>query len=133
MNSRYPQVAAQANHACEYCHAPEWVFNFPLEVEHIVPVCRGRLNELNNLALSCRSCNLRKGTHTQFLDPITKREVSLFHPRTMQWHNHFSVNSGTGEIEGKTAIGRGTVLVLQINSANQLKARKLWVKLGLFP
>ena len=29
MNPRYPQVALRALHRCEYCHAPESVFNFP--------------------------------------------------------------------------------------------------------
>lgn len=37
MNPRYASVAARAGHRCEYCHAPEAVFNFPFEVEHVVP------------------------------------------------------------------------------------------------
>jgi len=35
MNSFYTLVADRAAHRCEYCHAPELVFNFPFEVEHI--------------------------------------------------------------------------------------------------
>jgi phenylacetate-coenzyme A ligase PaaK-like adenylate-forming protein len=31
MNPHYPQVALRAGHRCEYCHAPEAVFNLPLE------------------------------------------------------------------------------------------------------
>jgi hypothetical protein len=34
MNSFYTLVADRAAHRCEYCHAPELVFNFPFEVEH---------------------------------------------------------------------------------------------------
>ncbi len=30
MNPHYTQVALMAGHRCEYCHAPEAVFNLPL-------------------------------------------------------------------------------------------------------
>lgn len=40
MNPYYGAIAERANHRCEYCHAPELVFNFPFEVEHIIPICR---------------------------------------------------------------------------------------------
>ncbi|MBC7854323.1 MAG: HNH endonuclease [Pirellulaceae bacterium] len=60
MNAAYAAVARRAEHRCEYCHAPEVVFNFPLEVEHIVPPQRGGSGELDNLALACRACNLFK-------------------------------------------------------------------------
>ena len=59
MNPFYNLVADRAAHRCEYCHAPELVFNFPFEVEHIVPICRGGEAAEYNLALACRSCNLR--------------------------------------------------------------------------
>lgn len=60
MNSNYPQVAARAEHRCEYCHAPEIVFHFPFEVEHVIPTSKGRDDNAQNLALACRSCNLYK-------------------------------------------------------------------------
>ena len=34
MNPHYPLVAQRAAHHCEYCRAPEAVFNFAFEVEH---------------------------------------------------------------------------------------------------
>ena len=37
MNPQYAEVARRAGHRCEYCHAPEVIFNFPFEVEHILP------------------------------------------------------------------------------------------------
>jgi hypothetical protein len=37
MNALYPLVAARAEHRCEFCRAPEIIFNFRFEVEHIVP------------------------------------------------------------------------------------------------
>jgi hypothetical protein len=35
MNPHYPQVAFRAGHRCEYCHAPEAVFNLSLEVDRL--------------------------------------------------------------------------------------------------
>ncbi|MGM3306506.1 HNH endonuclease [Anabaena sp. WFMT] len=54
MNPFYHLVADRAFHRCEYCHAPELVFNFPFEVEHIFPTSRGGVNVEINLALACR-------------------------------------------------------------------------------
>jgi hypothetical protein len=45
MNPHYRVVAQRAGHRCEYCRAPEAVFNFPFEVEHICeskPAAKGR-------------------------------------------------------------------------------------------
>ncbi|MEM9220237.1 MAG: HNH endonuclease [Cyanobacteria bacterium P01_F01_bin.150] len=58
MNVHYQTVAQRANHQFEYCKAPELVFNFPFEVEHIVPICLSGSDDVSNLALACRSCNL---------------------------------------------------------------------------
>ena len=63
MNPHYTQVALRAGHRCEYCHAPEAVFNLPLEVEHIVPAARGGEDIAANWTLACRACNLYKATH----------------------------------------------------------------------
>src|SRR5262249_45421276 len=50
----YPSIAGRAGHRCEYCRAPEAIFNFPFEVEHIIPVSRGGSDDPSNLAPSCR-------------------------------------------------------------------------------
>jgi pyruvate-formate lyase-activating enzyme len=34
---QYTLVAKRAKHRCEYCHAPEIIFNLAFEVDHIVP------------------------------------------------------------------------------------------------
>jgi HNH endonuclease len=60
VNPLYPVVAERAVYRCEYCHAPEVVFNFPFEVEHILPQARGGTDALDNLALACHACNLFK-------------------------------------------------------------------------
>ncbi len=132
MNPFYKVVAERAQHRCEYCHAPEIVFNFPFEVEHIIPKSKSGSDELANLALSCRSCNLRKG------DRITGKLSDgkahpLFHPRQNIWAEHFQVSANSGEILGVTDIGQVTVSSLCMNAPSQLKARQLWLRLGLFP
>ncbi|MCI0694667.1 HNH endonuclease [candidate division KSB1 bacterium] len=81
MNSNYPLVAERAGHRCEYCHAPEAVFNMPFEVEHIIPLAKDGLDEESNWALACRSCNLNKSDHIDGIDPVTQQRVRLFHPR----------------------------------------------------
>ena len=45
---------------CSYCGKT----NIPLEVEHIVPKSRGGTDRMSNLTISCRKCNLEKGTQT---------------------------------------------------------------------
>jgi hypothetical protein len=131
MNPNYPFVSARARHACEYCRAPELVFNLPFEVEHITPQARGGETREDNLALSCRSCNLYKSDHTRAFDELTGREVGLFNPRLDAWREHFSIDEETGEIRGLTESGRATVSRLRINSAAQVSARRQWLLLGL--
>jgi len=133
MNPFYTLVADRAFHRCEYCHAPELVFNFPFEVEHIIPLYRGGANAEFNLALACRSCNLRKGTRISGLDPESNREVRLFHPRQDLWDDHFQVDSDSGTLVAKTPIGRVAIAYLEMNSQAQVTARRLWIRLGLFP
>lgn len=131
MNPHYPLVSARARHACEYCHAPEVVFNLPFEVEHVTPRSRGGGEAEDNLALACRSCNLYKSDYVSAWDEPTGREVRLFNPRRDLWGEHFVVVEETGEIAGLTGAGRATVSRLRINSRAQVEARRQWLRLGL--
>ncbi len=80
MNPLYPLVAQRAGHRCEYCRAPEAIFNFPFEVEHIVPTSRNGSDDESNRALACRSCNLYKSDQVDARDEVTQQVVGLFHP-----------------------------------------------------
>ncbi len=133
MNPHYPLVSHRAGHRCEYCHAPEAIFNFPFEVEHAIPVSKKGVDDESNLALACRACNLHKADHVTGPDQSTEGEVRLFHPRQDAWQEHFQVDRETGSIHGLTPTGRATVARLQMNTAVQLTARKQWMRLGLFP
>jgi HNH endonuclease len=133
MNPRYAQVALRAGHRCEYCRAPEAVFNLHLEVEHIVPVARGGEDAAANWALSCRACNLHKATHVRGSDPESNTVVRLFHPREDLWEDHFQIDPKSGEIVGRTPIGRATAVRLALNSEAQIAARRQWIRLGIYP
>lgn len=66
-------------------------------------------------------------------DPDSDAVVRLFHPREDHWEDCFQVPPESGEIVGRTPIGRATVARLGINSAAQVAARQQWIRLGLFP
>jgi hypothetical protein len=133
MNPLYGAVALRAGHRCEYCRAPEAIFNFPFEVEHIAPVARGGAKSEENSALACRACNLRKAAHVTGIDPESAEETRLFNPREDHWEEHFQFAAKSGAIEGLTPVGRGTVARLELNSEAQVHARLQWLRLGLFP
>lgn len=133
MNPRYEKVARRARHRCEYCHASEVIFNFSFEVEHIIPISREGTDAEDNWALACRSCNLYKSAHINGFDPQEQKTIPLFHLRQQTWDEHFRVDETNGHIEGTTAIGRVTVIRLEMNSRAQRFARQQWMALGLFP
>ena len=54
------QRAIQQN-KCYYCCCE---LNETAHIEHKTPLCRGGSNWIENIALSCPSCNLSKGTKT---------------------------------------------------------------------
>jgi hypothetical protein len=102
------------------------VFNIEFEVEHVVPSVAGGADDLDNLALACRACNLRKGVAVQALDALSGEVVPLFHPRRDQWPEHFRLHLD-GRIEGRTSIGRATVARLAMNRRQAVRARRLWL------
>jgi 5-methylcytosine-specific restriction endonuclease McrA len=116
------EVRSRANNACEYCHLHQ--DDSPLaslHVEHIIPKTHGGSDELDNLALACIDCNLHKGPNLTGIDPETNELTALFHPRQQQWNDHFEW-SGIHLI-GRTATGRTTIRVLNMNSEDQLSLR----------
>lgn len=133
MNPRYRLVAQRAAHCCEYCGAPEALFNFAFEVEHVLPTMRGGRDEASNWALACRSCNLHKSSHTDGLDPESQTSVRLFHPRQDRWSDHFRLDVLNGRLAGLTSIGRATVNRLRMNSPAQVVARSQWSRLQMYP
>ncbi|MEI6390283.1 MAG: HNH endonuclease [Verrucomicrobiota bacterium] len=116
------RVRERAGHRCEYCLAHQEDSPLAaLHVEHIVPKIHGGTDDLENLALACMDCNLHKGPNLTGMDPQTRRVTELFHPRHHRWEDHFE-RDGIYMI-GKTAIGRTTIRVLNMNSEDQLALR----------
>ena|SRR2546425_8375302 len=112
----------RARNRCEYCklHQDDSPLA-ALHVEHIIPKAHGGGDDLENLALACIDCNLHKGTNLTGIDPKTGAVTELFHPRHHRWADHFARRGLY--LVGKTAVGRTTIRVLQMNSDDQLALR----------
>lgn len=115
-------VRERAHNLCEYCHLHQddspWA---ALHIEHIIPKIHGGADEPENLALACIDCNLHKGTNLTGIDPQTNQLTELFHPRRQSWDEHFELQGVY--VVGKTATGRTTIRVLDINSDDQITLR----------
>ena len=94
-------------------------------MDHVVAQASGGSHDFANLALACRSCNLRKGTAQRARDPEAGQIVPLFNPRTDDWGEHFAVDLDSFSIEGLTAEGRASVRRLGLNRKVQVDARRL--------
>ena len=118
------------NFRCAYCHSPVELTVAIFEIEHIKPQSKGGSDELDNLCLACPTCNRYKGSQTEVIDPETNKSTSIFHPRHQKWSQHFVWDEKSGEIIGKTAVGKATVELLKINRPRLTRLRQLWAKLG---
>lgn len=116
---------------CEYCHLPGEMVPHGLWIDHIIPRAKGGGYEYGNLCVSCVSCNQAKATAVSARDPQTSLEVPLFHPRRDSWREHFRYSKNKTRIEGLTAIGRATIIALQMNKPQMVQLRRLLVKLDM--
>ncbi|MGI8961138.1 MAG: HNH endonuclease [Bryobacteraceae bacterium] len=91
------EVRRRAGHRCEYCLIPQAAFRRPFHIEHIIAKQHGGPTQLDNLALACWQCNLKKGPNLTGLDPETGDIVRLFHPRTDNWADHFTLRKLSGK------------------------------------
>ena len=137
MQDLIQQVRRRAGERCEYCRIPQAAFRRPFHIEHIVAKQHGGLTDLDNLALACWHCNLKKGPNLAGVDPETGSLVALFHPRKDTWADHFAIRieilvpRGL-EIRGLTPVGRATIQVLGLNDEmRQLLRHQLWQE-GLY-
>ncbi len=77
-------VRDRANGCCEYCQSQARFATEPFAVEHIIPRAAGGTTLLENLAFACFGCNSSKYTKTHAIDPETKAETPLYHPRQQE-------------------------------------------------
>jgi hypothetical protein len=120
----------RAQNRCEYCRLPQSFSALLFHIEHVVARQHGGTDALENLALACPECNFRKGTNLSTIDLETGQTTALFHPRRDIWHDHFS--NDRGHLTGKTAVGRGTVVLLKLNSGDRLRLRVMLFESGQF-
>ena len=67
------QVIRRAEDRCEYCGLSRAGQEALFHVDHVVPVTAGGTAALDNLALACVSCSLRKGARQQAPDPKNRQ------------------------------------------------------------
>ena len=77
---------------------------------------------MDNLALAFGYCNAKKGPNIGGIDPATGQITPLYHARRDVWEDHFEWVGA--QWVGRTAAGRATVSVLDINHAAQLDLRE---------
>jgi hypothetical protein len=90
-------------------------------VEHIIPQQHGGITSEENLALSCPHCNMHKGPNLTGIDPDSGQISRLFDPRREVWAEHFQ-HAGA-RLSARTAIGRVTIRVLDMNDPDQCDLR----------
>lgn len=71
-------IFAKNNGQCAYCG------NKGEEIEHIVPRSKGGTDSIHNLTLSCRECNIKKGTLSlKEFGKIINKDLSHLEPRKL--------------------------------------------------
>ena len=139
MSSQYVPVALRqlvfdrACGLCEYCRSQAKYSTDPLVIDHIYPVSRGGQTIADNLALSCQTCNNYKYTKVEAIDPVMEQFAPLFHPRQMNWAEHFTWNEDATQMLGITPIGRATIVLLQTNRSGVINMRRVLVIMGEHP
>jgi 5-methylcytosine-specific restriction endonuclease McrA len=106
-------VVHRAGGRCEYCQLSQIGQEAAFHVDHVTPRAAGGTTTLENLALACVSCSLRKWAKQTATDPESREEVPLFNPRIDAWAEHFRWD---GErVMPLTPTGRATVAALALN------------------
>lgn len=124
-------VVRRARNRCEYCGLSQAGQEATFHIDHVLPRVDGGPTTLENLALACVSCSLRKGARRTATDPVTGAEVGLFDPRSARWEEHFAWEGVS--VVGLTPVGRATVSSLAMNRPLALAIRGEEVLLGRHP
>jgi hypothetical protein len=126
-------VAEASRFRCGYCLTSQRVIGPLLEIDHILPESRGGTDDESNLILACPMCNSHKANRIEGIDPDSQKVVPLFNPRLDHWQEHFQWADDGTTVEGRTSIGRATIVALSINHPDMVLARRLWVLAGWHP
>ena len=124
-------VAQRAHYRCEYCLLHQDHSAKSHHTDHIIPRKHGGSDEHNNLAWACFLCNSAKSSEVAAYDQETGQLIAIFNPRTDTWSEHFYTKDGV--IEGITAKGRVTAMVLQLNRTDRVETRRILSRIDLYP
>jgi hypothetical protein len=126
-------VIERARECCEYYlnQADYSIDSFA--VEHILARVRGGTSTPDNLALACQGCNNHKYDRATALDPLSKQQAPLYHPRRDRWEEHFAWSDDLTLLIGLTPTGRATIAALFLNRAGVVNLRRLLVAAGKHP
>jgi hypothetical protein len=123
-------VFERARHRCEYCLLPASESTLPHEFDHVRARKHRGQTTLENTCVACARCNGSKGTDATAYDPETDELVRVFNPRADVWDEHFQWDGAV--LHGKTAIGRTTIALLQINEPARVTHRRLLMAANLY-
>ena len=127
------QIRNRFGECCAYCRTAEFLTAMTFEFEHIIPLAVAGETVFENLCFACPSCNRYKGNRQTAIDPESGETVALFHPQEQVRGQHFSWSEMGTEMRGLTAVGRATIVGLQMNRSALMRARAMWVKLDEHP
>ena len=124
-------VVRRAGNRYEYCGLSQAGQEAQFHVDHIEPVANGGPTVVENLALACVSCSLRKGARVELGDPKAGKLAVIFNPRRQRWGDHFEWRGS--RVFGKTPVGRATVAGLKLNRPVALAIRSEEAERGRHP
>lgn len=124
-------VNQRASGRCEYCRLSQVGQEATFHIDHVVPRSAGGETAVENLALACVGCSLRKGARRVAVDPESGDVAPLFSPRKNLWSEHFRWRGVT--LEGLTPTGRATVDALAMNRRLSVAIREEEALLGRHP
>lgn len=125
-------VRQRASNACEYCRLPQASQEATFHIDHIQPRKLGGETTLENLALACVTCSLKKSARTHVSEGESTPFVPIFNPRNQMWDEHFRWMKDW-RIQGLTPCGRATAEALGMNRPTIISIRSLLAELGRFP
>lgn len=124
-------VIERAANRCEYCLLSQQDQEATFHIDHVIPVAAQGRTVLENLALACVSCSLRKSARSIARDPQTSEEVPLFNPRRDPWIEHFRWEGS--HLVGISSKARATIHALGMNRPLIIAIRQEEAALGRHP
>ncbi len=109
------EFVRRAGNRCEYCGLSQLGQEATFHIDHVLSRAAGGATTIDNLALACVSCSLRKGAKQSAADPVSGSQVALFNPRSQVWGDHFCWEGR--RVVPLTPSGRATAAALAMNRA----------------